>query len=416
MGDLPTSDEASNAQQQQLRLLCLAVRVPVPADDGESMRVTGLLRSLSTRHHVDVASVRRSATSAGHVRELDALVSGESIVFSAPRSARTNRMAASWRWTIAVLQGEPPWARAHRHHDFGRFLETHVDRYDAVVCLDNAVTINLRGVALQVPVIVDIHNIEGWSVRRLRAQASGFTRRLHAFLSIWLTQRSERRSIKRMDGIVVTSEDEAQRLHELYGTTADEAIPSGTDLPRRPLRAAGAGTVGWIGGHNYEPNRDGLVGFVHNGWRPLGRAGYRLLIAGADPPPEVASLSNITGVEVLGYVDDLEAFLAQIDVAVVPLWVGAGVKLKTVTFLGSGIPLVSTIIGFEGTGVVDGVHGFVRESPEDIAAALHNLLTDPDLAERIGSNGRDLVARELTWESVGSDFVDAVEKLAGCRR
>jgi len=215
-----------------------------------------------------------------------------------------------------------------------------------------------------------------------------------------------------MDAVVVTSAEESRRLFALYGISADAVIPSAIDLPPRPLRAAGAGAVGWIGGHGYHANRDGLERFVHEAWEPLGRAGYRLLIAGADPPPEIHGLTNMDGVEVLGYVKDLDSFLSQLDVAVVPLWTGAGVKLKTVTFLGSGIPLVSTVVGIEGTGVLDGVHALVRDSPASIAAAVHDLLTDPGLAERIGSNGRSLVAQRLTWTSVGTDFASAVERVA----
>jgi len=154
-----------------------------------------------------------------------------------------------------------------------------------------------------------------------------------------------------MDGVVVTSDEEKRRLSALYGIAADAVIPSGIDLPQRGLRASGSGIVAWIGGHGYPPNRDGLVRFVEEAWEPLGQAGYRLLVAGSDPPPEIVGLAKANGIEILGFVEDLDLFLSQADVAVVPLWAGAGVKLKTVTFLGAGIPVVSTSIGIEGTGV-----------------------------------------------------------------
>jgi glycosyltransferase involved in cell wall biosynthesis len=393
-------------------LLCLAVRVPVPADDGESMRVVGLLRSLSAHHDVDFVSVLRPETDECAETGLDVLLSGRLQLFAPRPPASPSRVAAAKRWAIAVARGEPPWSRAHWHPEVAHYVAGVGDRYDAVVFLDNAVTIHLPAIASTVPLIVDVHNVEGWSVKSgLRSGSKALSHRLRAVLSIWLTRRCERRSVSAVHGVIVTSEEESRRLFGLYGISADAVIPSAVDLPPRPLRATGMGTVGWIGGHGYEPNREGLVRFVHEAWEPLGRAGYRLLIAGADPPADILKLRTVDGVEILGYVDDVESFLSQLDVAVVPLWSGAGVKLKTVTFLGSGIPLVSTAVGVEGTGVADGIHALVRESPAGIAAAVQALLADPGLADRVSANGRALVAQHLTWANVGADFVSAVERL-----
>jgi len=400
----------------RLRLLCLALRIPLPADNGDSMRVLGLLRSLAACHDVELVCVRRPETDDDAVEMLEGWLAGGLRVFAPHAPPHPGRRATLRRWAKALAQGDPTWLRAHWNREVAGHLSQIQESYDAVVFLDNAVTIYWPSIRVTAPFLVDVHNVAGWSGGQ--ALASGRrtpARLLRSSLDTWLMRRSERRSIGTMEGVVVTSDEEARRLSALYGITADAVVPSAIDLPHGPLRAIGAGTVGWLGGHGYQPNRDGLLRFVAEAWKPLGRAGYRLLVAGAEPPAEILALKHVEGVEILGYVEDVDVFLSGLDVAVVPLWAGAGVKLKTVTFLGAGIPLVATSVGIEGTGVIDGVHALIRESPPDLAAGLQELLVDSVLAERIGSNGRSLAVQRLTWPCVGAEFVAVVERIAESR-
>jgi len=54
------------------------------------------------------------------------------------------------------------------------------------------------------------------------------------------------------------------------------------------------------------------------------------------------------GVTQLGFVEDPVDFYKQVDVVIVPLLVGTGLKIKTVEALAFGKPVVSTRVGFEG--------------------------------------------------------------------
>ena len=94
----------------------------------------------------------------------------------------------------------------------------------------------------------------------------------------------------------------------------------------------------WLGDHRYGPNVDGLVRFARQSWRSLGDTGATLLIIGREPPPEVRQLEQLPGVQVLGYVDDLDQVFAGAAAAVTPLWAGAGIKMKTLTFIAAGLP------------------------------------------------------------------------------
>ena len=168
--------------------------------------------------------------------------------------------------------------------------------------------------------------------------------------------------------MAVTSAEEAKRLEALYGRRADAVVLSAVDLPPEPLGAPSGKTIGWLGDHRYAPNVEGLVRFVEEAWAPLGEQGCRLLVPGREPPTLVSGTWSATpGVELVGFVDDLDDLLGRLSAAVVPLWRGAGVKLKTLTFMAAGIPTVATPVALEGVEGVDGRDCLVADKPSDLA-------------------------------------------------
>ena len=77
----------------------------------------------------------------------------------------------------------------------------------------------------------------------------------------------------------------------------------------------------------------------------------KLTIVGDAPPPAVQALAG-DGVEVTGWVPEIEPYLASHRLSVAPLRFGAGMKGKVGEALAAGLPVVTTTIGAEG--MVDG--------------------------------------------------------------
>ena len=54
-----------------------------------------------------------------------------------------------------------------------------------------------------------------------------------------------------------------------------------------------------------------------------------------------------------------------------------------------GIPVVTTTIGAEGIGMVDGTHGLIRDDPKSFAAAITEVSSDPDLWTYLSEAGEN---------------------------
>jgi glycosyltransferase involved in cell wall biosynthesis len=72
-----------------------------------------------------------------------------------------------------------------------------------------------------------------------------------------------------------------------------------------------------------------------------------VVLAGANPPDDIRALEG-PSVKVTGFLDDPSNVFATSQIAVAPLRYGAGVKIKVLEALATGLPTVATPIGAEG--------------------------------------------------------------------
>lgn len=146
----------------------------------------------------------------------------------------------------------------------------------------------------------------------------------------------------------------------------------------------------FIGAFSHPPNRDAVLFFCDE-VMPLLRAhlpDLRLKVIGSDPPAEVlARAGDAAGVDVLGYVPDVDPFFAGCKLSVAPLRYGAGVKGKINQSLAHGLPVVATGLAIEGMHLVDGESVLVADTAEAMAEAVIRLHQDPDLWRRLSAGG-----------------------------
>src|SRR5213075_3095503 len=86
-------------------------------------------------------------------------------------------------------------------------------------------------------------------------------------------------------------------------------------------------------------------------------------IVGRDPTPEVKRLGDLPGIEVTGTVDDVRPYYYDALMAVIPLRVGGGSRLKILEAMAASVPVVSTRLGAEGLAVTDGENILLVDTP-----------------------------------------------------
>jgi polysaccharide biosynthesis protein PslH len=134
-------------------------------------------------------------------------------------------------------------------------------------------------------------------------------------------------------------------------------------------------------------------------------------IVGQDPLPAVQDLAKLPGVSVTGSVPDVKPYLAAATVAIAPLLIGSGTRLKILEAFAMSKAVVSTSLGCEGLAVVSGKHLIVADQPEVFAQSIVDLLQNTERRTVLGSAGRILAETEYSWKRCGDGAINALEKI-----
>lgn len=143
-------------------------------------------------------------------------------------------------------------------------------------------------------------------------------------------------------------------------------------------------------------NAQGLAFFVQQVLPLILRVNpdFRLRVAG----PICEHLLPTKGVELLGFVEDLDALYADARFSICPLLGGTGQQVKVMESMASGVPVVSFEEIALACGVVDGQQGLVAKGPAAFAEACLRLWRDGGLAGRLGGQAKAYIRERHSFQ------------------
>lgn len=201
----------------------------------------------------------------------------------------------------------------------------------------------LDGCPPGIPTILDTHDV--MSARTISLRRAG------QVASIEMSAAQEIAILRRFDRVLAISRADVAYLQGMIG--AAPVIYTPHSVRAQPVHAVRPGFGGRLlfVGANTAPNVGGLRWFLDQLWPLLQPQGYGLDVVGtvcdavATPP---------RGVVLHGQCDDLQPHLDAADIAINPVFVGGGLKIKCLDALAAGLPCITTA---EGAAGLDGARG-----------------------------------------------------------
>lgn len=249
--------------------------------------------------------------------------------------------------------------------------------------------------------VLSLHNVDSQMLASIARGSSGLTR-LRALNRAMSMRSVERRAVSRADVVLAVSrrdsrhfEPRARRVLEVPNGIDDELFEISAELPNTE-------DILFFGQLDYAPNEIGLTRFVRDGWPRLAaaRPRARLLVAGKGASAELTrTLNEHERVMLLGFVPDIRGLLELSRLILVPLWHGAGTRLKVLEALASARPIAGTPLGVEEIGFVHDRHGLLADSPVELANIAARLVSDERLSRSLAHEGREL-AESYRWSRV----------------
>lgn len=116
----------------------------------------------------------------------------------------------------------------------------------------------------------------------------------------------------------------------------------------------------------------------------------RFVILGSNPPDELKKFES-KRIHITGFVDSIVPFFENSVCLVAPLVLGAGIKVKIIESLSSGIPVLTNDIGIEGISAKDGIEYIHCAEPTDYEKAIRDIFSNSAKAKSLELKGRKFV-------------------------
>lgn len=398
-----------------MRVLMISPRLPYPPSTGARLRTFHLLKGLATRHDVTLLAIFDDPAKAQSVTPLKQYCGDVVTVFvptsSRPLTAHVGGLLSATPYYRAVVQ-----SAAFQDRVFALMRDK---RYDAVQ-VEHLGMAHFAARLSGVRKLLNMPDVESIYFRRLAMHMRPGINRLLTSLDAVKLPSYMRKVIHRFDRCLATSDADADEIRRLVPSANVVVIPNGVDplefSPRpdeeQPARIVFTGTL------SYFPNADAMVFFCRNVFPIVRRAvpDLRLTIVGQEPPPEVTALEGVQGVEVTGRVPDVRPYLAAAAVAVVPLRLGSGTRLKILEAMAMAKAVVSTSLGAEGLDVTPGHDIEIADTPAAFAERLIALCRDPARRGRLGAHARHTISEKYAWPTISARLESVYQELIEDRR
>lgn len=311
-------------------------------------------------------------------------------------------------WPRALVRRTPPWFLMWFDPAVLAAVRAQLTWATHVIALDDFAAQYLLHLPRDRVLVLDKHKVYAAPAAR-GAPPTGPVGRARDAAVRAVVRRNEAHTLSVADVVLVTSTEEDERLASIYGRRADAVVPSAIDPPTTAWAppAGALARVLWLGTADSRPNREGLLRLLSCLRRRT--PPFRLVVVGRGIDADLRAAARGLSVELAGFVADLDEVVRSCHAAVLPLWAGGGGRLKALTLLGAGIPVVATPAALEGLAAEHGRHCLIAEGPDELCAHLE-WAVGPGIsaAAAMGRRAREWVCREHTWPARAALVRDAV--------
>jgi len=398
------------------RLVIAKNRLPYPPVTGTDVVTFNFLRALASRHDVALVCLITSDEQRRHAPAFERIGVRLVPVMMPNKVSVAARVAYKLFYNAAAwLSGTPLELWYYNPPVFRRAVREACAEAELLQCEYWYLYPTARAVRGVKKVLLK-HDAEFNANRRLVAVTAN---PLHKF-ALWMRylQRRgyEKAACRYFDDVLCLSAADAELVAPHTRREPRVVFPI-VDLPpaAETCRGEANAEMLYFGGVTRAANRQGLERFLREIY-PAVKAAVphaKLTIRSEPPPRALARLAaNEPSITFKPTAADISDDLARATAAVVPLWVGSGIKIKILTALAHGLPVVTTPVGAEGIPAEDGAEIFVAETPEAFAAALTQLLTDAETWRRLAEGGRRFAERELDAAVRDAQVAELYDELA----
>ncbi len=242
-------------------------------------------------------------------------------------------------------------------------------------------------------IVLRAHNVEHKIWERIAKETRFFAKRWYINHLARTLKEYELNALETVDGIAAITRKDAAFFRKYcskpiidipYGVYPEEFTPN-YDIEGKPK-------FYHIGSMNWMPNEEGIRWFIDEVLpKTIEKVpDFVYHLAGRNMPEWLTVMKN-PHIDVIGEVPDAKEFVANHDVAIVPLLSGSGLRIKIIESMAMGKTVITTRVGAEGILYDEEVNIIIAENKAKMVEAVRSLNENPQIAVKIGEAARKLV-------------------------
>ncbi|MHB1688825.1 MAG: glycosyltransferase family 4 protein [Ignavibacteriaceae bacterium] len=395
-----------------MKILQISPQVPLPLDDGGRKGIYGITKGLADRgNEIYFVCYSKNTDNTSAEKELS--------TFCRPYIIDVNTKNNFGGVLLNLFSKVPYNISKFKKFELQRFVEkflkneqvdiVHVDHLHLGWIVDV-----IRNIS-NVPIVLREHNLEMKIMERFYEKQRNPIIKLYAKLQYKKFIKYEPTLAEKFDRcIMITSKDE-QRLKELNPKVKTSMIGAGVDKELLDIKKKNIlpYSIFHIGSLEWLPNYDGLMWYLEEifptivAYQP--KVKFFIYGIGAEKLRIPASLQN--NIIKVGYVKDLWNEILDKQLAVVPLRIGGGIRVKIIEMLGIGQNIISTSIGKEGIDADNKKHLLIADSAKDFINKTIAYFNNEYDSAQFSLNAKQLIKEKYTWEKIAEQFENEYSSL-----
>ena len=254
-------------------------------------------------------------------------------------------------------------------------------------------------------IVVRAHNIEFRIWEQLTKQEANPLKKWYLNLLTSRLKKYEVAVLKKADGMVAITKDDADGLKQLGINIPMKIVPIGMNVTQIEAKLLHSDNTHLyhLGAMDWLPNVEGIHWFAQDIWPKITTEfpDVKCSLAGREMPASLLSYSS-GNLKIQGEVSSVSEFISDKNVAVIPLLSGSGLRVKIVEALAYWKVVITTSLGATGIPYENGKNILIANSPDEFVKQIRLLKENPELVTSIGKEARKLAEREFDLNNLSS--------------
>lgn len=260
--------------------------------------------------------------------------------------------------------------------------------------------------------ILRMHNNEYVYFNALAKAEHSWLRKIYYLIESKKFYQMDAKIVRRIPNILFISHKEKEKYENSYKDINGCFLPASVKLDfKHQKRDKNIGLL--VASFFMENNREAILFYLREIHPLIKIPGYQIIIAGNSRGESIDWIihlaRNYDNVQIYDSPNDLQPLYDRSSVFINSMLHGAGVKLKTINAVVEGLPVVSTTIGNEGTGLYPGRDIIVEDDAENIAKEIVYILQNKDKADVIVRNAQEYIKNHYNQRKVIEEYFSKLE-------